>query len=193
MHDQTQKLKAIRRLLGQFPEAGGFQVSESLEQRAERMALRATGFLTALDGFAVDLVEDAVDLVLRGELPGHDGRFAPTPPMLATACRMAVDKRARQRYLSGLSTPRLAGPEIRKTAEQRQRVRELAKHAAETIGAVNLDTSEAEMAASKERWAKVNAHFDPPQDEDSLTDRLNLRRDRLGYSIGSPESDPAAA
>jgi hypothetical protein len=169
MHDQTQKLKAIRRMFRQFPEVGG-PANESLEQRAERMALRATGFLTALDGFAVGLVEDAVDLVLRGELPGHDGRFAPTPPMLATACRMAAEKNARRNYINGIRQPRLAAPEIRKTDEQRQRVKELAKHAAETIGAVNLDTSEAEMAASKERWAKVNAHFDPPQDEESLTD-----------------------
>jgi hypothetical protein len=185
-------LKAIRRLFGQFPEVGG-PANEGLEQRAERMALRATGFLTALDGFAVDLVEDAVDLVLRGELPGHDGRFAPTPPMLATACRLAAEKNARRNYLNGIKAPRLAAPEIRKTAEQRQRVKELAKHAAETIGAVNLDTSEAEMAASKERWAKVNDYFAPPQDAESLTERLNLRRDRLGYSIGSPESDDAAA
>lgn len=192
MQDQTGKLKALRNLFGQFPEAGG-PANESIEQRAERMALRATGFLTALDGFALDLVEDAVDLVLRGELPGHDGRFAPTPPMLATACRLAAEKNARRNYLNGIKSPRLVAPEIRKTDEQRQRVRELAKHAAETIGAVNLDTTEAEMAASKERWAKVNAHFDPPQDEASLTDRLNLKRDARGFDVGSPESDEAAA
>lgn len=185
-------MKALRKLFGQFPEAGG-RADESIEQRAERMALRATGFLTALDGFALDLVEDAVDLVLRGELPGHDGRFAPTPPMLATACRLAAEKNARRNYLNGIKSPRLVAPEIRKTDEQRQRVRELAKHAAETIGAVNLDTTEAEIAASKERWAKVNAHFDPPQDYESLTDRLNLNRDSQGYDIGAPESDEAAA
>ena len=192
MQDQTGKLKALRKLFGQFPEAGG-RADESIEQRAERMALRATGFLTALDGFALDLVEDAVDLVLRGELPGHDGRFAPTPPMLATACRLAAEKNARRTYLNGIKSPRLVAPEIRKTDEQRQRVRELAKHAAETIGAGNLDTTEAEMAASKERWDKVNARFDPPQDDASLTDRLNLNRDSQGYDIGAPESDEAAA
>jgi len=192
MQDQTAKLKALRKIFGQFPEAGG-PANESVEARAERMALRATGFLTALDGFAVDLVEDAVDLVLRGELPGHDGRFAPTPPMMATACRLAAEKNARRNYLNGIKAPRLAAPEIRKTDEQRQRVRDMAKHAAETIGAVNLHASEAEMAASKERWAKVNAHFDPPQDEASLTERLNLKRDARGFDIGSPESDEAAA
>ena len=185
-------MKALRKLFGQFPEAGG-PANETLEQRAERMALRTTGYLTAIDGFGIDMVEDAVDLVLRGELPGHDGRFAPTPPMLATACRVAAEKVARTRYLNGLALPRLAPPDIPKTDEDRQRVRDMAKHAAETIGAVNLVASQDEMTASKERWAKVNAHFDPPQDEASLTERLNLNRDSQGYIIGSPESDEAAA
>lgn len=179
-------------MFGQFPEVGG-PANESLEQRAERMALRATGFLTALDGFAIELVEDAVDLILRGELPGHDGRFAPTPPMLATACRLAAEKNARQRYLNGIKAPRLPAPDIKKTDAERERVREMAKHAAQTIGAVNLDTSEAEMAASKARWECVNAYFQPPQDDASLTDRLNLNRDRQGYSIGAPESEENAA
>jgi len=49
------------------------------------------------------------------------------------------------------------------------------------------------IAASKARWARVNARFDPPQDDASLTDRLNLNRDSQGYDIGAPESDEAAA
>jgi len=32
-----------------------------------------------------------------------------------------------------------------------------------------------------------------PQDDQSLTDRLNLNRDSQGYDIGAPESDEAAA
>ena len=185
-------MKALRRLFGQFPEAGG-PANETMGARAERMALRTTGYLTAIDGFATDLVEDAVDLVLKGELPGHDGRFVPTPPMLATACRLAAEKLARQRYLAGLAAPRLAPPQIVHTPESQERVRQLAKHAAEVIGSVDLHNSEAEIVASKERWAKVNAHFAPPQDDASLTDRLNLHRDSLGYDVGAPESEENAA
>lgn len=33
----------------------------------------------------------------------------------------------------------------------------------------------------------------PPQDDASLTDRLNLKRDRQGYDIGSPEAEENAA
>lgn len=188
MQDQTRKLKALRKLFGQFPEVGG-PANETIEARAERMAIRTTGYLTAIDGFAADLVDDGVNLVLKGELPGHDGRFVPTPPMLATACRIAADRNARQRYLAGLSAPRLPAPQIEHSQESRERVRQMAQDAAERIGAVNLHMAEEEIIAAKARWEKVNAHFDPPQDYDSLTSRLHLPR----YSVGSPESDGEAA
>lgn len=181
MSTPQQTLKDIKRLLASFPPVNGDP------------ALVLHNYLTAVSGFATDFLTDGVDLIIRGELPGHDGRFAPTPPMLATACRLAAEKNARQRYLAGLGAPQLMASTIEKTDEQRQRVREKAKYAAQTIGAVNLDTTEAEMAASKERWARVNAHFDPPQDADSLTDRLSLKRDRRGFDIGSPESEENAA
>lgn len=181
MQTPQQTLKDIKRLLASFPPVSGDP------------ALVLHNYLTAVSGFASDFVTDGVDIIIRGELPGHDGRFAPTPPMLATACRIATERLARARYLDGIKAPRLPKPDIPKTDAARQRVREQMKHAAETIGAVNLDTSEAEMAASKERWERVNAFFEPPQDDASLTERLNLKRDRRGYSIGSPESDEAAA
>lgn len=180
MGTPQQTLKDIQRLLSAFPPVSGDPV------------LVLHNYLRAVEDFAPGLVTDAVDLTIKGELPNHDGRFAPTAPMLATACRLAADRLSRTRYLNGLTAPRLPAPDIPKTDAARQRVRDMAKHAAETIGAVNLDASEAEMAASKERWAKVNAHFDPPQDEASLTERLNLRRDSRGFDIGSPESDEAA-
>lgn len=192
MQDQTKKLKAIRRLFGQFPELGG-PPDESLAERAERLALRTTGYLMALDGFAFEIVEDGVDLVIRGELPGHDGRFVPTAPMLASACRLAAEKHARQRYLNGIKAPRLPAPDIVHSAESQARVRDLAKHAAEVIGAVNLDTTETDIAASKARWEKTNAYFQPPMDEASITKRLLLRaEDRLGYSTGNSDGEEAA-
>lgn len=181
MSTPQQTLKDIKRLLASFPPVNGDP------------ALVLHNYLTAAAGFAPDFLTDGVDLIIKGELPGHDGRFAPTPPMLATACRLAAEKNARQRYLNGIKAPRLPAPDIKKTDAERERVREMAKHAAETIGAVNLDTSEAEMAASKARWERVNAYFQPPQDDASLTDRLNLNRDRQGYSIGAPESEENAA
>ena len=61
------------------------------------------------------------------------------------------------------------------------------------VASVSEDpASEATIAVRNARWAKVNAYFDPPQDEQSLTERLHLKRG-VDYSVGSPESDDAAA
>ena len=88
---------------------------------------------------------------------------------------------------------RLPSPEIAKTPEQRMRAKAKLAEFLMSVGKSEVEQNAEQLAASKARWAKVNAHFDPPQDEESLTERLNLKRDRLGYSIGAPESDDAAA
>ena len=62
-----------------------------------------------------------------------------------------------------------------------------------SVGGAEAEQTAEAIAASKARWARVNARFDPPQDDASLTDRLNLNRDSQGYDIGAPESDEAAA
>lgn len=169
-------------LLGSFPTFSSGDAEAAL-----------TAYEIVMSNAAEQDLQPGFMILINGEYPGHDGRFAPTAPQLATAIRMARDKRLEHERIMNVHQARLPKPDIAKTDAARQRVREAMKHAAETIGAVNLDTTEAELAASKERWARVNAHFDPPQDAESLTSRLNLNRDRQGYDIGSPESDEAAA
>jgi hypothetical protein len=149
-------------------------------------------YIEAVSPFTADDVEGAVQAFLTGGVPGFNAAFAPTAPQVGSVCRREMEKRLESAERSRRFMPRLPPPDIPKTDDSRKRVREAMKHAAETIGAVNLDTTEAEMAASKERWARVNAHFDPPQDYESLTDRLNLNRDSRGYDIGAPEEENAA-
>lgn len=189
MQDQTQKLKAIRRLLGSFAERRG-PAGETMEQRADRLALVTHGYLTAIDGFDIGLVEAGVDIALRGELPGHDMSFAPTAPQFATCCRMAAERAARTAYLSRVRTPALPAPDIVHTDEERARAK---TKVAEFVASVSDDPlNEEAIAIRNARWAKVNARFDPPQDDDSLTDRLHLKRG-ADYTVGAPESDDAAA
>ncbi len=192
MRDQTQKLKAIRRLLGSFAEVPA-RPGETQEQRAERMALQVHNYLTAIDGFDIGLVEDGVDLVLRGELPGHDMRWAPTPPMLATACRAAADKSARQRYLAGIKAPRLPPPDITHSPEERERARQ---KVAEFIASQGPSFAE-QQAADRDRADKLAKHdsffaddFVPAEGVGRISKTLAKK---LGYSVGSPESDEAAA
>lgn len=132
-------------------------------------------------------------ILINGEYPGHDGRFAPTAPQLATAIRMARDRRLEHERVMNSHQARLPSPDIAKTPEQRMRAKAKLAEFLMSVGKSEVEQNAEQMAASKARWAKVNAHFDPPQDEESLTERLNLKRDRLGYSIGAPESDENAA
>jgi len=172
-------LKDIQRLLAGFPATS----------QAEP-ALILHNYLMAVEDWSADFVEEGVTLVLKGRLPGHDGRFAPTAPMLATACRMAAEQAARTNYLRRISTPALPAPTIAHTDEERTRAR---AKVAEFVASVSDDQQNEEaIAVRNARWAKVNARFDPPQDEASLTERLHLRRGAT-YSVGSRESEDNAA
>ena len=119
-------------------------------------------------------------MFIKGQVPGHDGRFAPTPPMLAGACRLVLERENRARYLEGLSAPRLPSPDIEKTPEQRERAK---AKVAEFVASVGADAmTEAETLAKSAQWAKVTARFDPPQDDASIRKRL------IKYTLGSRES-----
>lgn len=132
-------------------------------------------------------------ILINGLYPGHDGRFAPTAPQLASAIRMARDKRIDSEERTQRYTPQLPKPEIEKTPEQRERARAKMEAFIQSVGAVDAHQNAEQIAAAKERWEKTNARFDPPQDYASVTDRLNLNRSRTGIMIGAPESDEAAA
>lgn len=192
MQQQTQKLRAIRRLLGSFAERRG-PAGETDAQRADRLALVTHGYLTAIDGFDLDLIEAGVDLVLRGELPGHDMSFAPTAPQFATACRMAAERAARQRYINRVNAPRLMPPEIEKTPEQQARAKALIEQFVASQQAPQIVGHAAEQA-SKDRMAKHDALFAAdfiPADGVGRISKSLAKK--LGYSVGSPESDGEAA
>lgn len=166
-------MKDIQRLLAGFPPVSGDP------------ALVLHNYLMAAEDWTADQVEDGVTLILKGKLPGHDGRFAPTAPMFAAACRLAAETAARARYLEGIMAPRLPPPDIVHTPEERARAKAqvdafIAAQAGST-DAVALD------AARKAQWAKVNARFMPALDDQSIAERL------LGYTVGAPESDENAA
>ena len=146
-------------------------------------------YLLAVDDYAADDVEAAVTLYIKGAMPGFDGRFAPTAPMLATGCRKAVEDRSRVAYLAGMQMPRLPPPDIEKTDEQRQRARALMEQTVANLTAgAAVETAEAE-AASKARWEKVNARFQPDQSDEAIAARLLKRRP---FDVGNDGEEFAA-
>lgn len=147
-------------------------------------------YFEAIEDFPAYDLETAVTLFVKGRVPGFDGRFAPTPPMLATACRQAADMRQRDAYLKSFNQPRLAAPDIEKTDEQRARARALMQQTVDNLSAgTALESAEA-LAASRARWEKVNARFQPEMTDEAIAERLLGRRP---FDVGAPESDEAAA
>ena len=146
-------------------------------------------YFEAIEDFPAYDLETAVTLFVKGRVPGFDGRFAPTPPMLATACRQAAEMRQREAYLESFNNPRLPPPDIEKTDERRHRARALMEQTVANLTAgTAVETAEAE-AASKARWEKVNARFQPDQSDEAIAERLLKRRP---FDVGNDGEEFAA-
>ena len=143
-------------------------------------------YLTAIDDWHADHVEDAVTMFIKGEVPGHDGRFAPTAPMLAKACGLVLESENRNRYLAGLQQPRLPKPDIEKTPEQRARALDAVEKFTQQM---KRDQMILEEAHRKDQWERVNARFVPDQTEEAIRQRLM----KTPFTTGSPESERAAS
>jgi hypothetical protein len=170
-------LKDIQRLLAAFPPISG------------EPSLILHNYLMAAEDFSADDVEAAVTMYIKGSVPGFDGRFAPTAPMLATGCRKVIDERNKQAYYASFSAPRLPPPDIEKTDEQRARARAKMQAAIDNLSsATALDSAEA-LDASKARWEKVNTRFAPDMSEEAIMERL-VRRER-GWTTGNDYGDAA--
>lgn len=164
MQTPQRKLKDIQRLLSAFPAVSG------------EPALILHNYLMVAEDFDADIVEEAVTLYIKGAMPGFDGRFAPTAPMLATGCRKAVEDRSRVAYLAGLKMPRLPPPDLEKTPEQMARGRAMMEAAIDNLAAHDALASAEALDASKARWEKVNTMFHPDMSDDAIAERLLGRR-----------------
>jgi len=173
MQTPTKKLDQIDRLLSAFPSAASANVDPEQHLR---------NYLEAVEDYHADDVEAAVTAFIKGRVPAFDGRWAPTAPMLATACHRAAEDRARTAYLDGLTKPRLPAPQIEHTPESRARIQAMAKQAAEAIASVTAPDDaerERELAAS---WQRTHQRFAPDMSEDAM-------RERLGFTVGDPDGD----
>lgn len=130
-------------------------------------------------------LEGGVSMVVNGLLPGHDMRFAPTAPQLATACRICRDRRLDNERRSNLALPPPPEPEI--SEEERARVKARFEEFLANVKKQEAVDDEERIEAIRARARKVNLRFQPPMDDASISQRL------LGYSVGSPESEDNAA
>lgn len=118
-------------------------------------------------------VEAAVESFLSGSAPGvNNFNFAPPAPLFASECRRLMNLRLEQE--ARRRKPALPPPDIVKTPESRERVRQKAQAVIAQLAELSR-TDDAKKAHERKRWQdRQDARFMPPQDEKSLRERLHI-------------------
>lgn len=184
MNDQQRVSAALERLFRTYPSLGKGSTPEEISRS---LAAAAQVYYEAVAPYTADDVEVAVNAFLTGTVPGHNTAFAPTAPMVGSACRRAMEKRVDAENLRRRLRPALPKPDIVHTDEERARAKALVADFVASVASAEIEQTTEEQKRRKERWEKVNARFQPAMDDASVMERL------LGYSTGSPESDEFAA
>lgn len=186
--DHQRIAAAFERLFRTYGPLGqGSTPEEITRDRIERIKV----YFDAVALYAEEDVEAAVEAVLTGTATGINPNFAPPAPAFAGECRRQMNMRLRRAELERIARPRLPAPDIEKTDEQRQRARAKMQEAIDNLSASEALASAEALDASKARWEKVNAHFQPDMTDDAVMNRLIHKRP--AYDVGAPESDEAAA
>ncbi|HYF34540.1 MAG TPA: hypothetical protein VD994_04560 [Prosthecobacter sp.] len=146
-------------------------------------------YLEAVEDWPADDVDAAVTAFIKGTVPGFDGKWAPTAPMLAGACRLAAEKRAREAYLDGLRRPALPPPPVEHSPEERARIQAMAKQASELLSSVSSAEDKQREVEVAQRWQRTNQRFAPDMSEKALAERLHLVQDH--YWTAGDEGEAA--
>ena len=177
MNDPIKVLKIVERLLLPFPRANGAAWANDV--------LRC--YIESVEEFTIWDIESGAESLKKGNFPGYDGRFEPTPPQFATAARRSMEERLRMAERIKRLRPSLPPAEIVHTQEQRSKAKREVADAIASMAASDPQ-SDINSASNRERWQRVNARFDPPMDDHAVMHRL-----APGYSVGAPESDSEAS
>lgn len=168
--DPTKTIAQINRLLSAFPATGSANPDDQLR-----------AYFEATDEYILWDLETAVGRYLRGKVPGFDGRFAPTPPMLAGQCRRAMEERLERDRMDRLRAP-LPPPD---DPPKDPRIADGLRKLAADLGA-SMRTAEAEAERRRhELTARVNARFAPDMSPEAL-------HRRLGWEVGDRDGEDAA-
>lgn len=141
--------RLISLLLGTFP---NFQSGDS------EAAL--TAYAVVITDADPRDVEPGIMRLIKGEMPGFDGRFAPTATQLARSIRMALDHRVDQEIKARKALPPPEDAWKEPTPEQRARGRAILANLQKTLSAQQEADDAANEQARKAIFARTNARFD---------------------------------
>ena len=127
-------------------------------------------------------VEPGITMLINGELPGFDGRFAPTSAQLARAIRISLDRRLDREIAERRSLPAPPDEWVDDAPEVKARNKARLDALAASLAA-DLRTEEAETDRKRrELGNRTNAVFRPSDDPYAMAKRL-------GFEVGDPDED----
>jgi len=161
-------LAAINKLLSPFPQTTANGSADEVLRR----------YVEALTDYTLWDIETAVEAYLTGRAPGFDGRFAPTAPMLASACRRAMEERLDRENRARRMRPALPPPDVERTPASRARVKMAVNGFLKAQREITREETEMVERRRKERWNRAHVELGPDMSEDAM-------RRRLGYTLGN--------
>lgn len=169
-------MKEITRLLGSWPLVAA-PVDGNEQLRAYMLAVE--------DWQDVD-VAAAVTSLIKGNAPGVNPNFLPTPAALGAECRRLSSLRFGQEARAKARQPQLPPPEAPHTPELRGKFKDVVDG---IVASLSIDIATEEAALMERREAslqRTNERFAPHMSPDAVAHRL-------GYSVGDREGEADAA
>lgn len=153
--------------------------------------LAAEAYFEAVEDFEVRDIEAGRRIINAGKLPGYGGAFAPTPPQVASAVRIAMNARLDDENRYRQAHPRLPPPDVVKDEGTRLRVKALATATLASLSDAIGAESDAKRKERTERQERFDQRFEPDMSARETAKRLGLPY--RGYDVGDPEGDEDAA
>lgn len=174
MTEQQERLVSL--LLGTFP---NFQSGD-----AEAALAAYAMVITRADPRDV---EPGIMMLINGELPGFDGRFAPTSTQLARAIRVCLERRVDAEIAARKALPPPPDDWVDDTPEQKARNKATLDALAQSLAA-EMRTEEAENDRKRhELGNRTNAYFAPSFSNEDMSRRLGIGGAR--FTVGDPDAD----
>lgn len=155
MTEQQERLVSL--LLGTFP---NFQSGDA------EAALAA--YALVITGADPRDVEPGITMLINGELPGFDGRFAPTSTQLARAIRVCLERRVDAEIAARKALP----PPVDDWVDDPPEIKARNKARLDELAASLASTMDMGRAPLRDLQRRTNERFDPP-----------------AYEVGDPDAD----
>lgn len=182
MDDRTEKIgAALERLFRTYPQSDR---GDALDVALERME-RAKVYLEALEPYDIRDIEAGCHAFVTGTAPGVNPAFIPPAPQVAAEVRRQMNLRLDSERRTAAFRPKLPPPDIERTTESQQRVRELMETTVAGLKRVTEETDGDSVKRKADQWGRTNVRFYPDLNDAEM-------EARLGFSVGDKDEQDAA-